>query len=253
MNMNKIGLAAGLVLLCSAAAYATPSTQIWIPSTDIQPFKKLHFGFDQYIKARKLDGTTREPNVINNGLTIGVLPMEKIQMEVGIDQRAYGIEPYDSAPIYFNAKIGTPEDSLFKYSPAIAIGGLDFGTKKYTTDAGWGTDYNIIYGLLAKTLGKAGRFSVGYYQGNDKMLLDKDGKKDEKGVLASWDRTISEISDKLWVAVDYMGGENSYGALSYGVAWKFAPNVGVIFGMDDWNNSNYKPTYTVQVDIDLDL
>jgi len=251
--MKKIAAVLGLVLLGGTAAFATPSTQIWIPSTDIQPYKKLHFGFDQYIKARKTDSTSREPNVINNGLTIGVLPAEKVQMEVGIDMRHYGIEPYDSAPVYFNAKIGTPEDSLFKNSPAIAIGAYDFGTKKYDSTAGWGTDYNIVYGLVAKTIGKAGRFSVGYYQGSDKMLLDKNGNKDNTGVLASWDRTISEISDKLWVAVDYQGGENSYGALSYGVAWKFAPNVGVILGMDDWNNDNYKPTYTIQVDIDLDL
>ncbi len=251
--MKKIALVLGMVLLAGTAAFATPSTQIWIPSTDIQPFKKVHFGFDQYLKARKTDSTTREPNVINNGITVGVLPTEKIQMEIGIDQRALGVEPYDSAPIYFNAKIGTPEDSLFEYSPAIAIGGYDFGTKKYTTDAGWGTDNNIVYGLLAKTIGKAGRFSLGYYQGNDKLLLDKNGKKDEKGVLASWDRTLSEISDKLWVAVDYMGGDNAYGALSYGVAWKFAPNVGVILGMDKFNNTDLKSTYTVQVDIDLDL
>jgi len=256
--MKKIAMVLGLVLLAGTAAFATPSTQIWIPSTDIQPFKKLHFGFDQYIKARgdsPYSASTggQEPNVINNGLTIGVLPMEKVQMEVGFDQRSYGMKPYDSAPIYLNAKIGTPEDALFKGAPAFAVGGYDFGTKKYDTTSAWGTDYNIVYGLLAKTLGKAGRFSVGYYQGNDKMLLDKNGKKDNTGVLASWDRTISEISDKLWVAIDYQGGENSYGALSYGAAWKFAPNVGVIFGMDDWNNSNFKPTYTVQVDIDLDL
>ena len=255
--MKKIALVLGLVLLAGTAAFATPSTQIWIPSTDIQPYKKLHFGFDQYIKDRgnspaAINADGREYNVINNGLTIGVLPFEKIQMEVGIDQRAYGAEVPDKAPFYFNVKIGTPEDSLFKNSPAIAVGGYDFGTKKATATT-WGTDYNMVYGLIAKTLGKAGRFSVGYYQGNDKLLLDKNLQKDEKGVLASWDRTISEISDKLWVAVDYQGGENVYGALSYGVAWKFAPNVGVILGMDDWNNSNLKPTYTIQVDIDLDL
>ncbi len=249
--MKKFVLAIGFMLAAAGAAQATPSTQIWIPSSDIQPYMKWHLGFDQYIKARKQDSTTREPNVINNGITVGVLPFEKIQMEVGIDQRTYGIEPYDSAPIYFNAKLGTPEGSLFSGSPAIAIGGYDFGTKKYTDASGWGTDYNIAYSIVAKTLGAFGRFSVGYYQGNDKMLLDKNGMKDETGVLASWDRTITEISDKLWVAVDYMGGENSYGALSYGVAWKFAPNVGVILGQDKYNNSNYKPTYTVQVDIDF--
>ena len=251
--MKKIALVLGLALLSASAAFATPSTQIWIPSTDIQPYKKVHFGFDTYMKARKIDGTTREANTINNGLTVGVLPTEKVQMEVGIDQRTYGLEPSDSAPFYFNAKVGAPEGALFANSPAIAVGGYDFGTKKY--DAGatvpFGTDYNIMYGLVAKTVGKAGRFSVGYYSGSDKLLLDKNGQADEKGLLASWDRTISEVSDKLWVAIDYMGGENSYGALTYGAAWKFAPNVGVIFGMDKYNNSNYRPTYTIQVDIDL--
>jgi len=130
-DMKKIALVLGLVLLAGTTAFATPSTQIWIPSTDIQPYKKLHFGFDQYIKDRgdsAAAGGGRELNVINNGLTIGVLPFEKIQMEVGIDQRAYGADVPDKAPLYFNAKIGTPEDSLFKGSPAIAIGGYDFGT-----------------------------------------------------------------------------------------------------------------------------
>jgi hypothetical protein len=249
--MKKIALVLGLMLLVGTAAYATPSTQIWIPSTDIQPFGKVHLGFDQYIKTRRVDGATREANVINNGITLGVLPMEKFQMELGLDYRSYGTQPADSSPFYFNAKIGTPEGSLFTGSPALAVGAYDIGTNKYDSASNVGTDYNIVYALAAKTLGKAGRFSAGYYQGNDKLLLDKDGKKDEKGVLLSWDRTISEISDKLWVAVDYMGGDNSYGALSYGVAWKFSPNVGVIFGMDKYNNDNYKPTYTFQVDIDI--
>ena len=237
--------------LYALSVFATPSTQIWIPSTDIQSFKKVHFGFDEFIKARKTDGTTREPNVINNGITVGVLPLEKVQMEIGVDQRAYGTEPADSAPFYFNAKIGMPEDALFENSPAIALGGFDFGTKKFDSTTGFGTDYNITYGVMAKTLGKAGRLSLGYYSGNDMLLLDKNGQKDNTGILVSWDRTISEISEKLWVAIDYLGGENGYGALSYGAAWKFVPNVGVLFGYDKWNNSNFKPTYTIQVDIDL--
>ncbi len=244
--MKKIALILGLMLLAGTAAYATPSTQIWIPSTDIQPFNKWHFGFDQYIKVKKTDAGTRETTVVNNGITVGVLPFEKIQAEIGIDQRTISLEPYDSNPLYYNAKIGTPEDSLFKGSPAIAVGGYDFGTKKDLTD------FNLIYGVVAKTFGAAGRFSVGYYAGNDKLLLNKNGEKDATGVLASWDRTISEISDKLWVAVDYQGAENGYGATSLGIAWKFAPNVGVIVGYDIFTNKDaLKPTATFQIDIDL--
>ncbi|MBI5025875.1 MAG: hypothetical protein HZC12_03925, partial [Nitrospirae bacterium] len=113
------------------------------------------------------------------------------------------------------------------------------------------TDYNIVYGLVAKTFGKLVRLSAGYYTGNDNLLLDINGNKDNDGILLSWDRTISEISDKLWAAIDYQGGKNSYGALSFGVAWKLAPNVSVIFGYDIYNESRYKPTATIQLDIDF--
>jgi len=243
--MKKIALVLGMVLLAGTAAFATPSTQIWIPSTDIQPYNKWHFGFDEYIKTENTDAGTRETSVINNGITVGVLPYEKIQAEIGIDQRSVSLQPYDSNPLYLNAKVGTPEGSLFAGSPAIAVGGYDFGTKKDLTD------FNIIYGVVAKTFGAAGRFSVGYYAGNDKLLLNKTGEKDATGLLASWDRTISEISDKLWVAVDYQGAENGYGATSLGLAWKFAPNVGVIVGYDIFTNDTLKPTATFQIDIDL--
>lgn len=231
-----------LLLFANSVSYATPSTQIWIPSTDIQAFKKMHFGFDTYIKTESQDGTT-EPTVTNVGLTVGVLPLEKVQMEIGIDYRDAGGE--HTYPLLFNAKIGVPEGALFSNSPAVAVGGFDFGTKSDVSD------YNIYYGLAAKTVGAMGRFSAGYYSGNKDLLLDIDGEKDNDGILLSWDRTISEISDKLWAAIDYQGGDNSYGALSFGIAWKFADNVGVIFGYDVYNENTYKPTATIQLDIDF--
>lgn len=230
------------LFLFAGVAHATPSTQIWIPSTDVQPFKKIHLGIDTYIKTQSRDGTT-EPTVTNIGLTMGILPSEEIQMEVGIDYRDTGGD--HTYPLLFNAKLGLPEDALFKGSPALAVGGYDFGTKNNVTN------YNIVYGLVAKTFGKLGRLSAGYYTGNDKLLLDINGNKDNHGILLSWDRTISEISDKLWAAIDYQGGKNSYGALSFGVAWKFATNVSVIFGYDIYNESRYKPTATIQLDIDF--
>lgn len=231
------------LVLFSGIANATPSTQIWIPSTDIQPYKIPHYGFDSYIKTAGT-GTVGNPGIVTNiGLTVGVLPFEKIQMEAGIDYRdAAGT--HDS-PMLFNAKLGVPEGILFKGAPAVAVGGYDFGTEKGVSDS------NIYYGLVAKTFDKVGRLSAGYYVGNDKVLVDINGDKDNTGVLLSWDRTISEVSDKLWAAIDYQGGKNSYGALSFGVAWKFASNVGVIVGYDIYNESSYKPTATLQLDIDF--
>lgn len=243
-QVNFFSAVVTAVIMYAGMVHATPSTQIWIPSTDVQGFKVFHLGFDTYMKTKKQSDGTREPSVINNGITVGVLPLEKIQAEVGIDQRITGTEPADSYPIYFNLKVGTPEDALFKGAPALAVGGYDFGTKKDVTNS------DIIYAIAAKTFA-IGRFSAGYFIGNEKLLLDDKGEKDNKGILLSWDRTMKEISDKLWFAVDYQGTKSGYGAVSAGVAWKFTDKIGVIFGYDVYNNSNLKPTATIQVDIDF--
>ena len=48
-----IALAAfALFGLAPTTVSATPSTQIWIPSTDIQPYKTAHFGFDTYVRTK---------------------------------------------------------------------------------------------------------------------------------------------------------------------------------------------------------
>ncbi|MGB7568533.1 MAG: hypothetical protein WBM07_11785, partial [Chitinivibrionales bacterium] len=162
---------------------ATPSTQIWMPSTDIQGFGVFHLGWDTYIKTESnpLYGGD-EPTVTNGGITVGVLPFKKIGLEIGIDYRDIG--GYHQYPIYLNAKLGTPEDAFFKYQPAIAIGSFDLGTH-YTGD--FPTNYNVTYGLIAKNIWKLGRFSLGYYQGNNSLLLNYDNfKKDGSGVLV-WD------------------------------------------------------------------
>ena len=248
--MNKISkllvCTAALSLFSAGVALATPSTQIWIPSTDIQKFGTGHLGIDNYFRADRQDDGTRDPNVLDLGLTAGVLPFEKVQAEVGIDY-IVNATPVDNNPVYFNAKVGTPEAALFAGSPALAVGGFGFGTKSDLTDQ------NIVYGLAAKTLPVVGRISAGYFLGNDKVLLDENGDKANDGVLLSWDRTLTEISPKLWAAVDYQGGDSALGALSFGLSWAFADNVAVIFGYDIYNNEKVagKDTVTTQLDINF--
>lgn len=243
------GLAATLALLgaiFAGVAGATPSTQIWIPSTDVQPYKTLHFGFDTYVRGNSDDDGSRTAPLVVLGLTGGVLPFEKLQAEVGIDVMSAGGDA-DRYPLFFNAKLGTPEDSLFKHSPAIAVGGYNFGTKSDVTDQ------NIVYGLVARTFAVLGRLSAGYFVGNDKVLVDENGRKDEKGVLLSWDRTLSEISDKLWAAVDYQGSDSAVGAFNFGISYAFAENVSVIVGYDIYNEKQTggENTFTVQLDINF--
>jgi hypothetical protein len=250
-------------------AHATPSTQIWIPSTDIQPYKTFHLNLDTFIRSGKessgnLTGVVpgqNLPPVYVFGPTAGVSPFEKIQAEVGFDliyggaNTGFGLDKY---PFYGHFKIGMPEDNT--WIPAIAVGMYNIGTKSGDARKGeLATNQDIAYGLVAKTLPVVGRLSAGGYIGNKKVLVtdqvDASGKfkSDEKGVLLSWDRTVSEISDKLWLGVDYMGGRNVNGAFSFGASWAFAKNVSIIFGYDIWNNKKVagENTFTVQVDINF--
>jgi hypothetical protein len=244
-------IAAALSIAASTAAFATPSTQIWIPSTDVQAFKTGHLGIDNYVRTDRRNDGSRDPNFYDIGLTAGVLPFEKVQMEVGIDYLSYG-NSYDNYPVYFNAKLGTPEDSICKYSPALAIGGYNFGTNS-NSDSPLRTDQNIVYALAAKTLPVVGRLSAGYFYGNDKVLLDQHGKKENDGVLLSWDRAMTEISDKLWLAVDYQGSKSAMGAFSFGGSWAFTKDVSLIIGYDIYNNQSIagKNTFTTQLDINF--
>lgn len=237
-----------LTINCGLSAinflYGTPSTHIWAPATDIQPYKKFHLTADFYVPVKENDTGTWVAPVTNFGLTLGALPYEKIQAEVGFDHIA-GFGVADGYPFYFNAKIGTPEDSLKKGLPAFVLGAYALGTKKDLTD------YNVFYYKFAETLPKIGKFSVGYYSGNKKLLLDAQGNADNKGILAAWEKVVSEISDKLWVCLDYQGGKNSFGALNLGFSWAFSSSTSMIFAYDIYNNSSIKPTFTTQVDINF--
>jgi hypothetical protein len=265
-----VGVALAVFSVCgtfATVAFATPSTQIWIPSTDIQPFKTVHFGADVYLRTSDEPSGVNLPPFYDLGVTVGVLPWKNLQAEVGFDLQYGGANTsagLDGHPLYFNAKVGIPEDAYFKWQPAVAVGGYNFGTKTGELDesagvyTGTGTNANIWYGLVAKTLPVVGRFSVGYYGLNKKAsvatVYDAAGAKgDANGILASWDRVLSEISDKLWVAVDYQGGKNAYGATSFGVSWAFARNVSVILGYDVYNNKDRagQNTATIQVDINF--
>ncbi len=230
---------AGLLFLFAQASlvHATPSTQIWIPSTDIQEFGVVHLGVDNYNTLNK-DLTTDDGKMdLVYGLTVGVVPSEAVSDKFGIE---IGIDWKEAADdnLYFNAKAGLYEDAIFKGSPSLAFGGYDFGTKSDVTNV------NILYGLAAKTFGEIGRLSAGYYFGNEDLL----GANDDSGVLLSFDRSFGE---KFWGAIDYMGGNNSYGAFSFGVSYALSDKSSFIVGYDIYNASGAKDTFTFQLDINF--
>jgi len=160
-----LGLSIVLLVLFAGIAYATPSTTYWTPMTmDIQPYGVLHITHDNYFTVFRKASNGGGDFPTDFGLTMGVLPFEKLQMEVGFDL----LEPTDY-PLSFNAKIGAPEEALFKGSPALQLGIFNVGTKSDVTNQ------NIVHAVIGKTIPGIGRVSAGPYIGNKKVLVDKDG------------------------------------------------------------------------------
>lgn len=254
-------LAAALTLSVASVVQATPSGQIWIPSTDAKGFGDVNISIDNYI--RFSHAADAKSNYYDAGVTVGVLPFEKFKFEVGVDYYTDNLNngsgtTASAHPLLFNFKGAIPEDAFFKGMPSIA-GGM-FGIGTFDRGMAGNTMSNIAYGLVAKTFPVVGRFSAGGYHGAAKNLVSDTGAKANTGVLASWDRTMSEISDKLWMAVDYMGGNSGFGALSVGASWAFTPNVSLLVGANFYNPfydpqggalPGGKPTITTQLDINF--
>jgi hypothetical protein len=241
-SLKLVAVAAALVALASSSALATFSGQIWIPSTDVKGFKEVNISIDNY--ARVSNAPDAGANYYDVGVTAGILPLEKFKIEVGVDYYTDN-QPGSAAsknPAYFNAKGGTPEDAFFAGMPAVAAGIYNMNSASNALSA------NVAYGLIARTFPVVGRLSVGGYNGAERTLGTQN-----TGLLLSWDRTMSEISDKLWLAVDYQSGKNSLGALSVGGSWAFSKQVSLIIGANFYNEEKTggKPTFTTQLDINL--
>jgi len=254
--MKRYVLVMVSILLTTATANATPSSQIWIPSPDVQPFLLGHVGADNYFRNQHDDAGEREPNVLQLGLTVGILPFEKLQLEIGGDYLTSAGNPNDRYPWSGNAKLGIPENAFFGFSPSLAVGVYNAGKPRKSPEENLSfvrSGQNIAYALGGKTFpfpGTAfslGRFAGGYYHGSRKALVSGN-----TGLLLSWDRSMAEISDKLWVAVDYMGGNNANAALSYGIAWRFYRKASLLFGYNHWRRAFARDdTFTVQLDLDF--
>ena len=232
---GKSRAAAAAFVFFSRAAGATPSSQIWIPSTDIQAKGTLHLGIDNYFTAGT-DKTWSAPTDV--GIEYGIAD----GWEIGFD-----LLGSSRKPLYLNFKYGIPEKGG---RPALAAGSCFMGTSRKGASR---TDIDMYYILAAKTIpGISARLSLGGYSGSGKLLLDVNGNRKRAGVLASLDR---QFTKKIWGAIDYQGGNNFLGAANIGVSYAFADNVSVILGYDFYNEKKLQPapanTFTTQLDINF--
>lgn len=234
-------------LFSAATAYATPSTTYWTTSViDVQPYGVWHLGIDNYFTVFK-DDPDAGAFPTDVGLTVGVLPYEKIQLEVGIDLLENMIDSNtgEDNPLFFNFKFGTPEGSLFSGSPGIALGMWNIGTKSDVTN------YNIIHGMVGKSIPQIGRVHIGAYSGNKDLLKSSTGEDEATGFMIGWDRWL--VKDKFMLAADYASGDNAVGGGGFGLYWFFAPNasmlMGPVFFNDDGINGEWK--WTTQLDVNF--
>ncbi|MBP6964380.1 MAG: hypothetical protein KBC96_08245 [Armatimonadetes bacterium] len=209
--------AALIILALAVTAHATPSTLIWIPSTDIQT-GSVHLGIDAFLA----EGGADDP-ATDFGLTFGDGKIE------------YGLDYFEGIddPLYLNAKALLKDES--PTSPRLVAGVYGLGTDGDTSSS-------IVYLLASKTL-SSGRLTAGYGVGRKRALGG-----DNAMVLLGYDKMIS---DKWWAAVDYQGGESAFGALSAGVAYTFSPTTSLIVGYDWFNDSSLADCVTIQLDMNL--
>jgi hypothetical protein len=172
-------------------------------------------------------------------------------MEIGVDL----LESSDN-PLYFNAKLGIPEDAFFPWQPTLQIGIFNVGTKSDVTNQ------NIVFGVIGKTIPHIGRLSVGPYLGNSKVLVDKNGEKENSGLMVAFDSAFLPTKDaagneysRVVLAADYATGKNAFGGGGAGVYYFFTKDISLLTGPVFFNEEaiNGKWKWTIQLDINTAL
>jgi len=164
-------LVAGAFLMSANAAWATPSTTFWTPATTyVQPFGIPHLTYDTYFGEKGA-------YPIDVGLTMGILPFEKVQAEIGFDLFYPG---YTANGFYLNAKLGLTEGALGSWFPGISAGIHGVGLKSGTSD------YNILHAEVGKALPIGTIVVGGYYgAGSEALWTGSDGSVNRLGLLGA--------------------------------------------------------------------
>jgi hypothetical protein len=239
---------AAAALAATTVASATPSTTYWSPATTyVQPFLVPHLTYDTYFGE-----TGAYP--IDTGITIGILPFEKVQAEIGFDLFYPG---KTKNGFLLNAKLVLPEGAFGDYVPGFSVG---------VQNVGFATDINnlsLIHATVAKTFPVVGNIAVGGFYGvNDKLMLDAAGNKAQAGAMVAWTSPDINVKvtglDKIVVLADVMTGKSAFGAAGAGLAFYFTPAIDVITGPVFFFEKGVQPgaskmLWTVQLDVDFDL
>jgi hypothetical protein len=242
------------IALAPALALATPSTTYWAPSTaNCQAWRVPHITYDTYFGRGPAAGSQGAPNYpIDTGLTIGFLPFKNVQGEVGFDLLLPSQDP-----LFFNAKLCTPESSLFAGSPSLSFGIYNVGTK------GDVTNYNVLHFMVQKSIGGSGYIAAGLYRGlNETLFTNSEGKVVRTGAMIGFFSPNIEVGwkglKKINLTADLQTGKNVLGGGGAGVYFYFTDTIDLLIGPVFFLDKALQPggrkfMWTAQVDIDIPL
>jgi hypothetical protein len=240
-------IAAAASLAGAQGALATPSTVFWTPATTYtQPFLVPHLTYDTYF-------SELGAYPIITGLTVGVIPSDVIQGEVGFD---LFYPSKGKAALLLNGKLTLVEDKLFNGQPGLSVGIMNVGFEKDVTD------YNMLHATLGKGF-SFGTISVGGYYGlNDKLFVNAAGEKEQAGFIGSYVTPDVVLGLKGLEKINFFGdvqtGNNVFGAWGLGVGLYFTSAIDLLMGPVFFNEPTLQPggvswMWTMQVDVDLDF
>ncbi len=253
-----VQLAALALLVRAGAAGATPTTTYWAPSTTaVQPYLVPHITYDTYCWRGATAGQPGSPVYpIDTGLTMGVLPFQSVNLELGFDLLLPSPDP-----LLLNAKLGIPEGLFFRRSPSLAVGVFGVGTKA-STSAAPGTDFDVVYGQAQETLPWGGYVSAGGYWGAGARILwlGSDGAEHRggfMGAVAAPDLVVNLPGlKKIVLVADVQTGKNVFGAGGVGATLYFNDAIDILTGPVWFFDPSLQPggrdlLWTVQLDVDV--
>jgi hypothetical protein len=248
MTKSLKALAAAAALAAAGAGSATPSTTVWTPATTYtQPYLVPHLSYDTYVAEKGLLQNTY-------GVTMGVIPSDKVQGEIGFDVFYPG---FTNDFFQVNGKLTLVEGALAKWSPALSLGVANLGFKSDVSD------YDLLHGTLGKAF-PIGTIGVGGYYGAGSKILwtNSAGSEERAGFMASYVSPDIKIGlpglEKIVLSADYASGKNWFGAFGASASLYFNSNVAILTGPVFFTDSDfYKAAYgtdwmwTAQLDVDI--
>lgn len=246
MKLFTRALAATILALAATAASATPSTTFWTPSTTYtQPYLVPHLTYDTYFG--ELGAYP-----VDTGITVGVLPFDAVNGEVGFDLLYPGLT---QAGFSLNGKVTLVEGKLAPWQPGVSVGVGNIGFTKATA-------VNLLHAHVGKTLPVIGEIGFGVYTGNENVLVDADGKKANSGVFLHWMGPEFAVNlpglKKIIPAADFQSGKNMLGAAGGGLYFYFTDAIDLLVGPVFFLEPKLQPgqsdwLFTAQIDVDFDL